>query len=349
LKAVVYAGPGEVRVDDVSEPALLEPTDALIAVRRTAICASDLHVVHGKTPGMRAGGVLGHEYVGIVSAVGDEVQGHHEGTRVLGSFLIVCGHCESCRRRRFNLCSDRRALGLGTLTGDLDGAQAELVRVPDADVNLRTLDGVLSGLDDEQALFAGDVMAAGFHAAALAEASDNELLLVVGAGPVGLFSALAAGRAGARVLVADLDARRVEFAAGLGLEALIIDEDDPESTVTSATGGVLCDAAIEAVGAVPAFKSALRCVRDGGRVAVVGVYGKERYELPMGRVWVRGLDIRFSGMANVQAHWDDCLMAAAKEELDPAALVTHRMPLEEARRGYELFERREAMKVVLEV
>jgi threonine dehydrogenase-like Zn-dependent dehydrogenase len=348
LKAVVYAGPDQIRLDDVADPELAEPTDAIVAIRRSAICASDLHLISGKTPGAREGAVIGHEYVGVATEVGTDVARINEGSRVLGSFLIACGDCPACGRRAFNFCHNRRALGLGSLSGDLDGAQAELVRVPKADVNLRMLDGGLAGLTDEEALLGGDIMTTGFYAASLGEIEPSDVVAVVGAGPVGLFCALAAQRANPqKLIVLDVDARRVEFAAGLGLEAIDTSKTAPDAAVAGATDGALADVVIEAVGHTDALKSALRCARDGGRVVVVGVYGTERYEMPMGVVWVRGLDICFSGMANIQAHWEEALWAAAKGDLDPTAVITHRLPLEEAEKGYELFSSREAMKVVL--
>jgi threonine dehydrogenase-like Zn-dependent dehydrogenase len=146
----------------------------------------------------------------------------------------------------------------------------------------------------------------------------------------------------------DKDPKRVKFAADkLGLEAIDVSKMDAQAAVAGATNGAMADVGIEAVGLIDAFKDAMKCVRDGGRVTVVGVYGIERYELPMGRVWVRGLDLRFSGMANVQDHWDDALLAVAKGDLDPTAVITHRLTLDEAEKGYELFESRAATKVVL--
>ncbi len=348
MRAVVFTGDG-VKVDDVAEPTIQEEGDALIAVKKTAICASDLHLLHGKTPGMREGGVIGHEFVGQIVDLGQGVAKHHEDTRVLGSFLIACGECSACVLRRFNYCKNRRALGLGALTGDLDGAQAEMVRVPNADVNLHTLSGGLAGLSDEEALFGGDVLATGFYAAALAGIERDETVVVVGAGPVGMFCAAAAKRLNpARVLILDKDPKRVKFATDkLGLEAIDVSKMDAQAAVAGATNGEMADVGIEAVGLVDAFKDTMKSVRDGGRVTVVGVYGIERYELPMGRVWIRGLDLRFSGMANVQGHWDDALLAVAKGDLDPTAVITHRLSLDEAEKGYELFESREATKVVL--
>ncbi|MBK5227075.1 MAG: alcohol dehydrogenase catalytic domain-containing protein [Actinobacteria bacterium] len=347
MKAVVFTGNG-VAVDDVAEPAILEGTDAVVEVALSAICGSDLHLLDGKTPGMREGGVIGHEFVGHVVAAGESATAHPEGTRVLGSFLIVCGDCTACRKGRFNHCANRRALGLGTLTGDLDGAQAEKVRVPLADVNLRSLTGPFAEVPDEHALFCGDVLATGMYAAHLAEAGEDDIVAVIGAGPVGLLCAAASTARGARAIVLDADPSRVAFARDqMDLEALDVSEVDAGEAVREATGGAMADATIEAVGHVAAFRSALRTTADGGRVVIVGVYGSERYELPMGMAWIRGLDLRFSGMANIQAHWTDALEQVRAGAIDPTVTITHRMALEDAVEGYRLFAAREAMKVTL--
>jgi 2-desacetyl-2-hydroxyethyl bacteriochlorophyllide A dehydrogenase len=343
VKAVVYVGPDRIDVADIAEPRVLDPADAVVRVSLSAICGSDIHLLDGKTPGMRAGGVIGHEFVGTVESAGPEAK-IAAGQRVLGSFLIACGACPRCRKDQYNHCEHRRALGLGTLTGDLDGAQAELVRVPVASVNLKTLD---DALDDEQVLFGGDVLATGFYAAALAEAAPGKTVVIFGAGPIGLFTAMGIKRAGGRALVIDPDPKRVAFAEEIVPGDALLLEGKPDETIRRANDGRLCDVSVDAVGSTAAFKDALRCVVDGGIVVVIGVYGSERYELPMGVVWVRGLDLRFGGMANVQAHWDDALAAVASGEVDPAKLITHRLPLEEAQQGYEVFRAREAMKVVL--
>ena len=211
MRAVVFAGPGEVRLDDVAKPQLEEPGDAIVAVEAASICGSDMHLLTGKTPGMTPGSVIGHEFVGTIAQAGDAVTNHGEGTRVVGSFLIACGECRECRTRRFNHCTSRRALGLGPVAGNLAGAQAEFVRVPVADVNLHPLGADLAELSNEAALFAGDILATGFYAAALADVSPGETLVVVGAGPVGLCSALAARLRRPEILVLDSDPHRVTF------------------------------------------------------------------------------------------------------------------------------------------
>ena len=346
MKAVVFVGDGTVRVEDVPRPALQSDGDAIVQVTRTAICGSDLHLLDGHTEGMQVGSVIGHEFVGTLFDAGDDVTTHFDGARVLGSFLIACGECAPCKARRFNLCAQRRALGLGVHTGNLDGAQAEFVRVPNADLNLKGLTGGLSGLSDEEALFGGDVLATGFYGASLAELGPDETAVVIGAGPVGIFTAGALARSG-QVLMLDTDPSRVAAARALGFKAALVDDDNGAALVAEATGGALADVAIDAVGHTSAFKSGLRCVKEGGRIVVLGVYGSERYPLPMGVLWSRGIDIRFSGMANVHAHWDDALLMVAKGEIEPTKLITHRLPLEDAAEGYEEFAARRATKVVL--
>ena len=344
MRAVLFAGEGAVRVDEVPAPRLRDPDDAVVRVSLSAICGSDLHLLDGKTPGMREGSVIGHEFVGVVEDCDSGVTSVTPGDRVLGSFLIVCGTCPACAAKRFNFCHNRRALGLGVLTGDLDGAQAESVLVPKADVNLKPLD---DGLSDERALFGGDILATGFFAASLAEPEPDEHVAVVGAGPIGLLTGAALKHMGAEPLLLDIEAARVSSARELGYRAAQLGQRDVLGVVAEHTEGAMAAAAIDAVGSVPAFKTAMMSVRDGGRVVVIGVYGAERYEFPMGKVWIRGLDLRFGGMANVQAHWDEALAAVASGSLDPTRLISHRLPLEEAEKGYELFAAREATKVVL--
>lgn len=346
VRAVIVAGEGRIRVDEVPAPRVVDAGDAVCRVHKTSICASDLHLLHGKTPGIREGAVIGHEYVGTVVQAGADA-GFPEGAAVIGSFLIACGRCAFCRRREFNFCRDRRALGLGSLTGDLDGAQAELVRVPDAAVNLRSVNG--DAAPGEESLFVGDVLATGFYAAALAEVSESDRVAIIGAGPVGLATAMAARlRSPRQLMLLDLDAPRLAFARKhLDVETIDVSKMDAQAAVAGATQGAMADVVIEAVGTIPVFKSAMKCARDGGRVTVVGVYGPERYDMSMGMVWVRGLDLRFSGMANVQAHWDEAVDAIDAGAIDPTILITHRLPLEQAEEGYELFASREALKVVL--
>lgn len=345
MRAVVFAGDGRVRIEDVPSPKVREATDAVVEVSLSAICGSDLHLLHGKTPGMRVGGTIGHEFVGTVTEAGSQVAGFQAGDKVLGSFLIACGRCPACRRGWFNHCHNRRALGLGELTGDLDGAQAERVRIPEADVNLLSLDG---SVPDEAALFGGDVLATAYYGADMMEVADGESVAVFGGGPVGLLTAAAVRARGGRPIVLDQDPSRVVFARErLDLDAGDVSEFEPTSIVSEFTDGRMADVAIDAVGAVAAFKTALKCISPGGRVGVIGVYGAERAEISMGQLWIRGVDLRFAGMANVQAYWRAALDDVRAGKIDPTAVITHRLELDDAIEGYELFESRAAMKVTL--
>jgi threonine dehydrogenase-like Zn-dependent dehydrogenase len=335
MRGVVCTGPGRVEVVEVPEPNILDAADAVVAVEVTSICGSDLHLLDGKTAGLREGAVIGHEFAGTVRSVGANVHKVRPGDRVLGSFLIACGECPSCRSERFNFCANRRALGLGTLAGDLEGAQAEYVRVPVADVNLMRLTGPLEEVPAEIAFLCGDVLTTGFHASALSNARRPERVAVFGAGPIGLACAIALEHRGVDPVMIDHDPGRVRFAGALGFQSATAFDVAPT------------DVAIDAVGAIPALKSAMRSVRDGGRIVIVGVYGSERYELPMGVAWVRGLDLRFAGMANIQGHWHTVANAVIRREIDPAPLITHHLGLEEAPEAYELFRSRRAVKVVL--
>src|SRR4051794_11403225 len=177
MRAVVFRGEHDVRVEDVPEPSLVAPTDAIVQVRKAAICGSDLHFYNGRVPGVFEGTVVGHEYVGTVVAVGDEVARFAVGDEVVGSFQIACGSCAGCEAGRFNHCDDLGVLGYGIFVGDLAGSQAEYVRIPHADVNLLA---VPAGLSAEQALFAGDILTTGWYAAGIAPVSPGDDVVVVG-------------------------------------------------------------------------------------------------------------------------------------------------------------------------
>src|SRR3712207_4937637 len=179
MRAVVYRGEQDVRVEDVPEPSLAEPGDAIVKVAKAAICGSDLHFYNGRVPGVFEGTVVGHEFAGTVVAVGPDGSGFAVGDEVVGSFQIACGVCAPCRLGRYNLCDDLGVLGYGIFVGDLAGAQAEYVRVPVADLILMK---VPAGLGLEQALFAGDILTTGWYAAGIGPVSAGGTVVVVGAG-----------------------------------------------------------------------------------------------------------------------------------------------------------------------
>jgi threonine dehydrogenase-like Zn-dependent dehydrogenase len=344
VRAVVVAGPGVVEVADVPDPTVVEPGDAVVRVTRTAICGTDLHLVHGKAP-IERGDVLGHEAVGVVEAVGAGVGGFAPGDRVVLSYVNACGTCWWCASGQSALCEDSRVYGAGAFGGDLQGAQAQLVRVPGADRNLLR---VPPEVPDDVAVMLGDVVPTAVASAALAEPGPGEVTAVVGAGPVGLLTAQALVGAGAdRVVVLDREPSRLAIAARAGAVTIDVGERDPEMALAALTDDRGADAVIEAVGSPDAFATALDVVRRGGRIVVAGMYAGELAEMQLGVWWARALRVRFLGQCPAHAWWAAGLDAVLAGAIDPMPLITHRLPLEDAARGYDLFGRREATKVLL--
>lgn len=346
MRAVVYRGDQDVRVEEVPDPELLEPTDAVVRVHRAAICGSDLHIYNGRVPGVFEGATLGHEYTGEVVAVGDAVTGVQVGDLVVGSFQVVDGHCPACRVGRYNHCEQLAVHGYGVFVGDLGGAQAELVRVPYAAVNLKRIP---DGVSEEAALFVGDILTTGWYAARGGEVGPGDTVLVVGAGPVGLFTTMAAYAQGAqRVIVTDLVAARLEAAAALGAETV----DGSQRSVSVAVDELCPGGApvvVETVGLVPALLTAIDVTRSGGLLSVIGVHTEFEAVLPLATLFTRNLTLRFGGSCNVQGLWDETMAAVVDGRLDPTRIVSHRLPLADAAEGYRLFEAKQALKVVLDV
>jgi 2-desacetyl-2-hydroxyethyl bacteriochlorophyllide A dehydrogenase len=344
VRAVVFEDVGKVRVADVSEPRVEEPGDAIVRVNRTAICGSDLHFFHGKAP-IDPGDILGHEAVGVVAEAGPDVRDFAAGDRVVVAFNIACGRCWFCERGETQLCEEFRNLGAGAFGGGLAGAQAELVRVPYADGNLLR---VPEEVGDDRALFVGDVLTTGVYAASLGSIGPGDTVAVVGSGPLGFFCIQAAVALGAdRVLAVEPEPARRDLAASVGAIPVDPAGQHPQMALADATGGRGADVAIEAVGSAAAFEGAVDLVRRGGRVVVVGVYAGETVDVQLGVYWARALSIRFAGICPVHTWWERAMTEVAAGRIDPLPLVSHRLPLDEASHGYDLFDRREATKVVL--
>ncbi|HEY7455038.1 MAG TPA: alcohol dehydrogenase catalytic domain-containing protein [Thermoleophilaceae bacterium] len=342
MQAVTFQAPGEVRVDDCPEPELIERDDAIVRVEATGVCGSDLHIYHGRVS-MEQGFILGHEFVGTVVAAGDAVTQVAEGDRVLGCYCSACGDCFFCRRGDFHKCDEGRVFGHGKTLGSLPGAQAEQVLVPHANLTLRR---VPEGMSDDVALFAGDVMGTGWHAVDQADIRPGDTAAVLGLGPVGLCAVQAAKAAGAaKVIAIDTVADRLELAASFGAEAVHLTDDDPRAAVKAATEGRGVDAAIDAVGHPDALELACRVTRKAGTVSAIGVYA-ERIEVHMGIVWIKALTLK-TGHANVIGHVDRVLAMLSGGVLDPGPLVTHHMKLEDAAEAYAVYDRREALKIVM--
>src|SRR5215210_2315485 len=342
MQAVTFQAPGEVRVEERPEPELLARDYAIVRVEATGVCGSDLHIYHGRVA-IEPGFTIGHEFVGTVIAAGDGLTEVAEGDRVLGCYCSACGNCFFCRRGDFHKCDDGRVFGHGKTLGSLQGAQAEQVLVPHANLTLRR---VPEGMSDDAALFAGDVMGTGWHAVDQAGVRPGDSVAVLGLGPVGLCAVQAAKASGAaKVIAVDSVPDRLELGASFGAEAVHLTEDDPRAAVKAATDGRGVDAAIDAVGHPDALELACRVTRKAGIVSAIGVYA-ERVEVHMGIVWIKALTLK-TGHANVIGHVDRVLAMLDAGVIDLGPLVTHHMKLEDAAEAYAVYDRREALKIVM--
>ncbi|MFN2613058.1 MAG: zinc-binding dehydrogenase [Solirubrobacterales bacterium] len=342
MRAVTFQAPGEVAIDERPEPTPVDPGDAVVRVEGSGICGSDLHIYHGRVK-IAPGFTIGHEYVGLVTAVGDDVSRVQVGERVLGCYCTACGGCFFCARGDFHKCDKGRVFGHGEVLGNLQGSQADSVLVPNADLTLRPIPDALS---DEVALFAGDVMGTGYHAIEAIDLEPGGSVAVLGLGPVGLCAVQVAKARGAGTVIAiDTVAERLEMAASFGAIAVHLTEEDPKAVVREATEKRGVDGCVDAVGHPDALDLACRLTRKAGTVSATGVYA-ERLELHMGVVWIKALTLR-TGHANVIKHVDPVLEMLSMGELDPSPLVTHRMKLEEAPEAYGIYDRREALKILL--
>jgi 2-desacetyl-2-hydroxyethyl bacteriochlorophyllide A dehydrogenase len=343
MQAVTFQAPGEVRLEERPEPELIAADDAVVRVEATGICGSDLHIYHGRVQ-LEPGFTIGHEFVGTVVGAGPGVSQVAEGDRVLGCFCTACGNCFFCRRGDYHKCDHGRVFGHGATLGSLQGAQAEHVLVPNANLTLRR---VPEGMSDEAALFAGDVMGTGYHAVVESNLRPGDVAAVLGLGPVGLCAVQAARAAGAaRVIAIDSVEDRLRMAESFGAESVHLTEGDPRGAAKALTEGRGVDVAIDAVGHPDALDLACRLTRKAGTVFAIGVYA-ERVQVHMGVVWIKALTLR-SGHANVIGHVDRVLAMMAAGILDPSPLVTHHMQLAEAPEAYAIYDRHEALKIVMQ-
>ena len=343
MQAVTFQAPGEVRLEERPDPELLAADDAVVRVGATGICGSDLHIYHGRVQ-IEPGFTIGHEFVGTVESAGPGVTEVGQGDRVLGCFCSACGNCFFCRRGEYHKCDHGRVFGHGATLGSLQGAQAERVLVPHANLTLRRVPEEMS---DEAALFAGDIMGTGYHAVVESGLVPGDVAAVLGLGPVGLCAVQAARAAGAaHVIAIDSVTDRLRTAESFGAHGVHLTDGDPRGVAKGLTDGRGVDVAIDAVGHPDALDMACRLTRKAGTVFAIGVYA-ERVQVPMGVVWIKALTIK-TGHANVIGHVDRVLAMMSAGVLDPMPLVTHHMSLAEAPEAYAVYDRREALKIVLQ-
>jgi alcohol dehydrogenase len=341
MKAVVLRGPDDVRVEDAADPVLLEDDDAIVRVDAAAICGADLGPLHGHVPGFEYGTILGHEFAGVVVDVGPAVTAVRSGDRVVNMSLVADGTCAACRAGRVTQCSGRALFGYSGVYPRLDGAQAELVRVPHADTVLSQLP---ESVTDEAAVFLADNLPTAYDAVVRGGVQPDDVVCVVGLGAVGLMAVMVALDIGATVFAVDGVAARQELAAGLG--ARVLEPGEAWDAIAAETDGLGADVVVEAAGSPGALDAALGLARGRGMVSVVGAHFEPDFPLDNGLMFARELTMRWS-IGDSLGHRQRLISMISEGRLDPAAVVTHRMKLAEAPEAYRLFDNREATKIVM--
>jgi len=336
MRAVLFEGVRRLVCSEVADPRILDPGDAIVAVRAAGVCGSDLHVYRGAETGLDLGTPMGHELAGEVVAVGAGVRGFSPGARVASPFSTSCGVCAACRRGLTARCVAGQLFGWVHEGQGLAGAQAELVRVPLAD---STLVAIPDELPYEIAVLSGDVLATGAFGAEQAGAGPGAAIAVVGCGPVGLMAILGAREMGAeRVFALDTVAERLALAASYGAEPVPLDAH-PVEWILEATGGQGVDGVAEAVGSVSALQLAYNLVRAGGAISALGVHNEPAFALAPAQLYDKNLTYR-TGRCPARAYMDRLLPIATRRAADLARMISHRLPLSEGPHGYDLFDRR---------
>ncbi|HEX6117498.1 MAG TPA: zinc-dependent alcohol dehydrogenase family protein [Solirubrobacterales bacterium] len=345
MKALVYQGPGQRSWEQVPDPGIKEPSDAIVRIDTSTICGTDLHILKGDVPETTAGTVLGHEAVGTIVETGSGVTTLAEGDRVLVSCVTACGRCRFCKEARYGQCLG----GGGWIFGHLiDGLQAEYARVPFADTSLHK---VPEGLTDDQVIFLADILPTAFEVGVIAGmVTPGDTVAVVGAGPIGLATLLTAGLQTPGTMIAiDIADSRLESARQFGADQTINNgSEDAVARVMELTDGLGADVAVEAVGVPDTFELCTELIRPGGRVANVGVHGSPA-PLHLEKLWIRDVTIT-TGLVDTSTI-PQLMRLIAGGRLDPTIFATHRFALAETMAAYDVFAdaaNTGALKVVLE-
>jgi threonine dehydrogenase-like Zn-dependent dehydrogenase len=369
-------GSGKVETLNVADPTLLNPHDAIIKITRTAICGSDLHLFDGFIPTMEAGDILGHEFMGVVEEVGNEVTNLQRGDRVVVPFTIACGNCFFCKKKIWSACDNTNPnahlmeaaygysgsglFGYSHMMGGYAGGQAQYVRVPFANVGPLKIE---SDLPDEKVLFLSDIFPTGYMAAENAQIQEGDTVAVWGCGPVGQFAISSAFLLGAaRVIAIDRFPERLELARSVG--AITVDYSEEDVSVLTAlkdlTGGIGPDSCIDAVGLEAhsnelqgiydkvktilmmetdrpsVLRQAIQAVRKGGTVSIPGVYGGLLDKVPFGAAFGKGVTMKM-GQTNMHIYMKPLLEKIEKGQIDPTYIISHRITLDEVPEMYKVW------------
>lgn len=344
MRAVFLHDVDDIRVIDVPKPEIEEPTDAILRVTHTAICGTDLHCMHGAIPAAESDIVLGHEFGGVVESVGDGVRDIEVGEEYVASMFVGCGTCAGCLRQESRSCMYFAMFGMGPAWGDLQGGQADYVRIPFAD---RTLIEKPAGVGLTDLLMVSDILSTAWTALTTSRVRPGESVAVVGAGPVGQLLVMCAPLFGAsKVIAIDLDQNRLDSATALGAIGVNASELDPRDGVFDVTNNQGADVTIEAVGNAAALETALGVTRMAGRVAQVGTLVDHAMPWTAGEMFLRSISWT-PILGEPLQHAEALTRLLEVGRLTPGSVVSHEIPLDDAADAYDLFDRREANKVVL--
>jgi S-(hydroxymethyl)glutathione dehydrogenase / alcohol dehydrogenase len=382
MKALVYHGTKDVRIDDKPKPEIKDKEDIILRVTSSALCGSDLHLYHGTVQGMEPGQTLGHEFMGIVEEIGSSVKEVKKGDRVVIPFNISCGSCWFCRHELWSQCDRSNpnaefgaAYGYTQLMGGYDGGQAEFVRVPFANTGALKVPDNIS--NDEQVLFLSDILPTGYFGADIANVQPGDDIAVFGAGPVGYFAVMSSFlRGAARVFCIDHWPARLSKVKDLGAEIINFDDNDPVEIIKKETNGkgAICIDAVgyEAVGHMslgntgnkghdhskvtnPAYEPAnplqvinwiCQAARKYSTISIPGVYGSDYDKFPLGQLFNKELQIRL-GQCPVKKYNEQLLHLIEVGRIDPKPLISHRMKLDEAPKAYDIFDKKEDVTKVV--
>jgi threonine dehydrogenase-like Zn-dependent dehydrogenase len=377
MKAVVFHGVGDIRVDEVPQPKIQDPTDAVVRLTASAICGTDLHFVRGTMPGVEDGRILGHEGVGVVDELGGWVRNFDEGDRVVIGSTIACGTCSYCRAAYYAQCDNANPNGPGTAffggpedAGGFDGLQAEYARIPYANVGMVKLPDEVT---DDQAILISDIFPTGYQAADIAEVGDGDVVCVFGCGPVGQFAIWSAKHLGAgRVIAVDAVGDRLEAARAQGAEIVNFEDENPVEMIKEMTRGVGPDRVIDAVGVDAERPSggdgessdglwqpgsgptqvaewAVECVAKAGTVCLIGVYPPTVADFPIGAAMMKNLTLQM-GNCNHRKYIPHLVELTRAGAVDPSDLITQIADTHDVIDVYEAFDQRRPgwLKVALD-
>lgn len=344
MKALIYQGPGKISLEERPVPDIMAADDAIVKIAKTTICGTDLHILKGDVATCAPGRILGHEGVGVIENTGAGVTIFHKGDRVLISCISACGRCEYCRRGMYSHCTT----GGWILGNQIDGTQAEYVRIPHADTSLYPIP---KGADEEALVMLSDILPTGFECGVLnGKVQPGSTVAIVGAGPIGLAALLTAQfYSPAEIILIDLDENRLQVSKRFGATATVSAADGRAAeAVMKLTGGRGVDTAIEAVGVPASFITCEDIVAPGGTIANVGVHGV-KVDLHLERLWAQNITITTRLVDTVTTPM--LLKTVQSRKLDPKPLITHRFKLDQILDAYDTFGRAastHALKVVIE-